>query len=117
MIRRVMSGLILSSVMLVSSGCIGIYNNSELFLNPVEKGMSEEEILQKYGNPAYSGFAEDKKVYIYEVRNNRYIVAFGQYEGYDLVITCEAGEVIQVDKVQRPESFVLFQPVPWAETD
>lgn len=99
------------------SGCIGIYDNSKLFLPSPQVGMTELDLMKQYGTPNYSGFVDDKKVYIYKVRNNQYIVLFGKYEGYDLVLTCDNGQVIDIDRAERGSAFALFNPVPWADTE
>ena len=99
------------------AGCIGIYNNSKVFRSKPYLGMTEMEVLQEYGNPGYSGFVEDNKVYIYEVRDNKYIILIGIYEGYDLVVTCNNGEVVDVKEAPRPEAFSFLSPLPWAESD
>jgi hypothetical protein len=99
------------------SGCIVIYDNSLQFELQPGKGLEETEVLKRYGAPEYAGFVENKQVYIYKIRNNRYYVLFGVYEGYDLVITCENGVVTDVSKVSRPSAMTLFNPVPWAEAD
>lgn len=99
------------------SGCIGIYNNSKVFRSKPYVGMTEMEVLEEYGNPDFSGFVEDNKVYIYEVRDNKYIILIGIYEGYDLVVTTNDGEVVNVAEAPRPEAFSLLGPVPWAEAN
>ncbi|MDX1971364.1 MAG: hypothetical protein SFY68_02420 [Candidatus Sumerlaeia bacterium] len=99
------------------TGCIGIYDNSKLFTPTPQVGMSELELLKQYGTPSYSDFVDDKKVHIYKIRNNQYIVLFGKYDGYDLVITCDNGQVIDIDRAERGEAFALFNPVPWAEAE
>ncbi|MGF1572054.1 MAG: hypothetical protein ACFCU1_03205 [Sumerlaeia bacterium] len=108
--------LVLSTSVLLS-GCIGIYDNSKLFLPSPQVGMNELEVMKQYGTPSYAGFVEDKKVYIYKIRNNQYIVLFGKYEGYDLVLTCDNGQVVSIDRAERSSAFALFNPVPWAEAE
>jgi hypothetical protein len=98
------------------TGCIGIYNNSNLFQLSPNEGLDEVELLKRYGAPDFSGYVENRQVYVYKVRNNRYIVLFGLYEGYDMVVTCENGVVRNVSRVERPQAFALLNPVPWAET-
>ena len=105
--------LVLSTTLL--TGCIGIYNNSASFFNEPEPGMSETDMLRTYGTPAFAGEVQDQTVYTYKVRDNKYIVLVGIYEGHDLVVTCEDGKVTQVSKVKRPQTLTILQPVPWAE--
>jgi hypothetical protein len=109
--------LTLLTAPLLLAGCIGIHDNTPIFLNPPREGMSEGALIRNYGTPSFAGFAENEKIYTYKVRNNKYIVLVGIYEGYDLVITCKNGTVTAVDRVIRPKTFALFQPLPWAETD
>jgi hypothetical protein len=99
------------------AGCIGIYDNSVQFELQPAKGLEETEVLKRYGSPEFAGYVENKQVYIYKIRDNRYYVLYGVYEGYDLVITCENGVVTDVSKVERPKAMTLFNPVPWAEAD
>jgi hypothetical protein len=101
---------------LLLTGCIGIYDNSDTFFKQPNVGMTESALLQNYGTPSFAGEADGvQKVYTYKVRDHKYIVLVGIYEGYDLVVTCSGGQVLQVDKVMRPKAFTLFNPVPWAE--
>lgn len=109
------AALALAATMTLLTGCIGINSNADIFFDEVKPGTPEVEMLQAYGTPSFAGFADDQKVYTYKVRNNRYIILLGIYDGYDLVITCEGGQVAEVDKVKRPDTFSLFSPLPWAE--
>lgn len=108
-----LSAVLFASTLL--SGCIGIYDNTDIFFDLPNPDMPEAELLQKYGTPSYAGFADDQKIYTYKVRDNKYIILIGLYEGYDLVITCRDGVVVKTDRVERPTGFALFNPVPWAE--
>lgn len=99
------------------TGCIGIYDNSERFMSQPGIGTDEVTMLKTYGTPDFVGFVEDKKVYTYKVRNNKYIILVGDYQGYDLVIVCESGQVKEVTRVNRPKGFALLNPVPWAEVE
>lgn len=99
------------------SGCIGVYNNSKQFLNNPENGMAEGDLIRQYGTPAYSGFVENEKLYTYKVRDNKYMVLVGVYEGYDLVVTCRNGVVTNTRRVERPQAFSLLYPTPWAEAE
>ncbi|HPB30151.1 MAG TPA: hypothetical protein PLB62_01720 [Candidatus Sumerlaeota bacterium] len=99
------------------TGCIGIYNNQDNFLNPPETGAPEINMLNSLGAPQFSTTVEDQKVYVYRVRNVKYIVLVGLYEGYDLVVICRDGMVVQTKRVPRPKAFTLFNPLPWAVAD
>lgn len=96
------------------SGCIGIYNNTDRFLNDPKPGMGEGDLIRTYGTPAFAGFAENEKIYSYKVRDTKYIVLVGIYEGYDLVVTCKNGVVTDTQRVKRPTSLTILQPMPWA---
>ena len=103
-------------VMVFLSGCMGFYN-SENFLNPPATGSEEIAVLKELGCPAFSTTVEDQKVYVYRVRNVKYIILVGLYEGYDLVVICRDGMVVDTKKAPRPSTFTLFNPVPWAVAD
>lgn len=102
---------------ILMAGCIGIYDNTAHFSPGPHKGMDELTLLQNYGTPAWQGFAEDKKVYTWKVRDNMYIVVAGVYDGYDLVVTVENGEVSDVRRAPRPKALAIFSPLPWAEAE
>jgi len=99
------------------AGCVGTYNNSDNFLNPPAIGSEEIAVLKELGAPAFSTTAEDQKVYVYKVRDVKYIILVGLYEGYDLVVVCRDGAVIESKRVPRPKAFTLFNPLPWAVAD
>jgi len=103
--------------MIFLSGCMGFYKNSDNFLNIPQTGAQEIVILNELGIPTYSTSVEEKKVYCYRVRDVKYIILVGIYEGYDLIITCRDGVVVESKRVPRPRTFTLFSPVPWAVTD
>ncbi len=103
--------------MLFLSGCMGFYKNSDNFLNIPQAGEKEIVILNQLGIPSFSASVEDNKVYCYRVRDVKYIILVGIYEGYDLVITCRDGAVVESKRVPRPRTFTLFSPVPWAVAD
>lgn len=103
-----------ASALLFSTACVGVYNNTNQFLNDPKEGMAEGDLIRTYGTPAFTGFAENEKIYTYKVRDTKYIVLVGLYEGYDLVVTCKNGIVTDSQRVKRPEAFTLFQPLPWA---
>lgn len=112
---RIVLFVILSSLIL--SGCVGIYNNEGNFLNLPETGSEEINALKELGPPAFSTEVEDQKIYIYKARNVKYIICVGLYEGYDVVITCRDGMVVDSKKIARPKTFTFLTPVPWAVTD
>ena len=97
----------------VSTGCIGTYSNMGQFLNDPAPGADELNVLQQYGTPAFATEAEGHKVYMYRVRENNYFVFLGFYDGYDLVVTCRDGQVVDSRRVKAPEAFALFQPWLW----
>lgn len=99
------------------SGCIGMYSNTSLFYNDPASGMEEVKLIQQYGTPSFSTNIEDRKVYTFKVRDNNYYILLGAYSGYDLVVVCRDGLVVETTRVPRPSAFTLFTPVPWAETD
>ena len=96
------------------SGCIGFYGNTTRFLQPPSEGMEEIEMIKQYGEPSFSTVVEDQTVYSYKIRDVKYLVVVGIYKGYDLVIVCLDGRVIEVKKIDRNQSFSLFHPAPWA---
>jgi len=98
-------------------GCVGTYNNTTNFLNPPDIGTEEITVLKELGSPVFSTVVEDQKVYIYRARNVKYIILVGLYEGFDLVVICRDGMVVESKKVPRPKTFTLFYPTPWAVAD
>ncbi len=101
------------AVLVALTGCIGLYNNSEQFLNEPEVGMSEVEVIKTYGTPAFASGVGLDRVLTYKVRDTKYLLVFGQYEGYDLVIVMKDGKVVETQKVPVGKAFALFQPWPW----
>ncbi len=99
------------------AGCIGQYDNSAIFTPGPHEGMDEITLVQTYGTPSWQGFAEDKKLYTWKVRDNTYILVVGVYDGYDLVVTVENGEVSEVTRAPRPKALTILSPLPWAEAD
>ena len=115
--RRVL-GLLGSIGLLVSaSGCVGIYDNSEKFLNDPVVGTSEIDVLKTYATPSFATASGDEKIFSYKVRDTKYIVLVGLYDGYDLIVRMQNGAVSEVHKVQRPKTFAIFNPWAWAVTD
>ncbi|MEQ8820661.1 MAG: hypothetical protein RLY93_10475 [Sumerlaeia bacterium] len=104
----------LAAAAMVLAGCIGIYDNRKVFQPGPNRGMEERELLRQYGTPAYSGFVEDEKVYIYKVRQQGYYVLVGIYDGYDLVVFCDDGRVTDVQQAPLGTNFSFLNPVPWA---
>jgi hypothetical protein len=110
-----LSALALAAALLATlSGCWGSYSNMGLFEVQPQRGTSEIDLLRGYGAPSYSTFVGDQKVHVYKVRDVKYILLFGFYGGYDLVITCQNGNISDVRVLDRPKSFVFGQPSPWA---
>jgi len=116
-LKRIGVSLFVILGMLFLSGCMGFYKNSDNFLNVPKTGEQEIVILNELGIPSYSTSVEDKKVYCYRVRDVKYIILVGIYDGYDLIITCRDGVVVESKRVPRPRTFTLFSPVPWAVAD
>ena len=113
-LRSITCVLGLAALLFSLSGCIGFYGNTTRFLQPPTEGMEEIDMIKQYGEPSFCTVVEDQKVYSYKVRDVKYVVVVGLYNGYDLVIVCRDGRVIEVKKIDRNQSFSLFQPVPWA---
>lgn len=105
-------------VFLPLQGCVGIFDNTEKFLNAPQQGLAEAELLETYGFPDFSATLEGGgKVYGYKVRDVKYIILVGLYEGHDLLVTVEGGVVQGTKRVPRSKSLTILQPVPWAVTD
>lgn len=114
--RTLVTGTLMVSL-IVLTGCIGIYNNSDVFFNPPETGTSELELLKDFGAPDFAETTREGKVYVYKVRDVKYIILVGIYDGHDMVVVMQDGVVVQTRNVQRPKAFTLFQPIPWAVAD
>lgn len=115
--RLAIAAALVLGTALGTTGCIGLYNSTGNFLNNPPDGMDEATMLKTYGKPSFATDVEDSKVYIYEVRDNKYIILVGVYDGYDLIVECRDGRVTETSRVQRPKAFALFQPLPWAEAN
>lgn len=115
--RRAITIVSLCTAMLGATGCFGTYSNARIFAMEPTQGMQELALVHTYGMPDWSSEIEDSKVYVYRVRDNRYVVLVGLYEGYDLIVTCRDGEVADVRRMQRPKALTVFQPLPWAESN
>ncbi len=105
--------LSLAGVLFSLSGCIGFYGNTKRFLQPPTEGMEEIAMIKQFGEPSFCAVVEDQKVYSYKVRDVLYVVLVGIYSGYDLIMVCRDGRVIEVKKMPRNRSFTLFWPIPW----
>ena len=116
-LRRMGMHIVIVIGLFVLTGCLGFYRNTDNFLNLPDAGEEEIKILNELGIPSFSTMVEDKKIYCYRVRNVKYIILVGIYEGYDLIITCRDGTVVESRRVMRPWTFTLFNPVPWAVVD
>lgn len=117
MMKRIALMLALAATVTVFGGCFAMYDNTKTFLNQPAEGLSEGDMIRTYGAPAYSGTAENQKIYVYKVRDNKFILIVGVYEGYDLAVTCENGQVAEVSRIERPKALTLFGAIPWAETE
>ena len=115
--RRIvgLAGLGLFAMAMV--GCVGTYSNTEAFLTTPKTGQLEVDMLKKYGTPHLATNVEDLKVYFYKVRKAKYVLGFGSYSGYDLVVVCRDGQVVETSKTPRPQAFCLLHPTPWAVAD
>ena len=101
-------------VLLSLSGCLGFYGNMERFrLTPTE-GMKEIDLIKTYGEPSFSSVVGDQTIYNYRVRDVKYVLAAGMYNGYDLIVVCRRGRVVDVKKLPRNRAFTTFTPVHWA---
>jgi hypothetical protein len=115
--RPVLCGLALIALGLFP-GCVGIYDNTGRFMNPPKEGLTEAELITTYGAPDFTNAVEGgAKMYVYKVRDVKYIILVGVYEGYDLVVTVVGGKVKETKQLPRAKSMTLFQPIPWAVAD
>ena len=109
--------ILVGAVLAASTGCVGIYDNTEQFLNDPPPGMVESEVLKTYGTPSFATDTSDGKILTYKVRDAKYIILIGMYSGYDLIVRMENGAVAETYKVSTPKSFALFNPWPWIVTE
>ncbi len=115
---RFASSLIALAIFAVSlTGCVSTYSNTQRFSQPPHPGMTELAMLQKFGAPDFMGFVEDQKVYVYKVRDSKYIIAVGQYSGRDLIITVKGGVIKSVEDTPRSQSVTFFYAAPWMGRD
>jgi len=117
MIRRWIQGLVICSLPIALGGCVSVYSNHPRFDPPPSDGMNELEMLRKYGAPAFAGFVEDQKVYVFKIRDSQYLLGFGQFKGYDLVVTCKGGIVKNTERVPRGQTSCFLAPAPWIGMD
>ena len=115
--RRTAGFVVAAGLLIALGGCVSSYNNSQRFTLPPHPGMTELEMLQKYGAPDYAGFVEEQKVYIYKVRESGYFIIFGRYSGRDIVVTTKGGVVKKVDELSRGESLTFLYAAPWMGHD
>jgi hypothetical protein len=102
----------------MSTACVGIYDNTTNFDPAPTAGMSEGDMLKKYGAPDFSGFVDAAtKVYIYEVRKTEFYFFIGFYKGHDLVVMVRDGRVVETAEAPRAKVMSILQPTPWAVTD
>ena len=113
--RPVSMFAVLVTAAILSQGCVGIYDNTQKFLNAPKEGLAEAELLQTYGFPDFTMTLEGgDRVFGYKVRDVKYIVLVGIYEGHDLLVTTSQGAVTGTKRIPRTKTWSLFQPVPWA---
>jgi len=103
--------------MLSLSGCVSIYSNSNQFDPAPHVGMTEMDLIQTYGAPDYAGFVEDQKIYVYKVRDSKFIIALGQYNGYDMVITTKGGIIKDTRRLPRGQAVTFLYAAPWMGHD
>ena len=53
----------------------------------------------------------------YKVRDVQYLVLVGLYKGYDLLVVCRDGRVVESEKITRPNAMTILYPTPWAVAD
>lgn len=99
------------------TGCVSIYSNAKRFDPAPHVGMTEMDLIQNYGAPDYSGFVEDQKIYVYKVRTSKFIIALGQYSGYDMVIMTKGGVIKDTRRLPRGEAVSLIYAAPWMGHD
>ncbi len=116
-LKRGMTVVALLWTVALLGGCYGNYSNSHLFLNGPDIGQGELNLMRIYGIPNFTTVAEGHKIYGYKVREVNYYGIVGIYEGYDLLITCRDGQVVEHRSVLRPQAVTVFAPPPWAVTD
>jgi hypothetical protein len=98
-------------------GCVSVRSNSARFDPAPYSGMQELEMIQRCGAPDYAGFVEDEKVYVYKVRQSNFFLFFGQFSGYDLVVTAKGGVVKSTLRIPRSSTTAFFFTAPWVGMD
>lgn len=99
------------------SGCVSVYSNTKRFDPAPHVGMTEMDLILTYGAPDYAGFVEDQKIYVYKVRDSKFIIALGQYNGYDMVITTKGGIIKDTRRLPRGQAVTLLYAAPWMGHD
>ena len=108
---------VLTLTLITLTSCVGIYDNTKRFMNLPAEGTDELQMIREYGSPDFTTTVEDQKVYTYKVRKVGYYVVVGIYEGYDLMVVCRDGRIVESKKIPHHNSFTIFQPVPWSVAD
>ena len=116
-VTRYAPALAVSALLLLATGCFGRFDNTYKFINEPRTGQAELEMLKQYGIPNFTTSVEGQRIYGYKVRRANYYVFLGLYDGYDMLIVCRDGRVVETRKVLRPETVTILQPVPWAVSD
>ncbi len=114
---NVFRGLGLALSLLALPGCFGVYDNTDRFLNDPDLGLTETEVIKGYGTPAFASGNNKERVLTYQVRDNKYIILVGIYEGYDLIVIFRDGKVAETHKVERGKSLAFLSPLPWIVTE
>lgn len=100
-------------------GCVGIYGNTEKFLNEPAIGQQEVDVLTTYGAPDFATTTgNNQRVLMYKVRDVKYFILVGIYSGHDLMVKFDAqGQVQETKRVPRPKTVSILQPLPWAVSE
>jgi len=114
---RIALALLAAGLAGLTTGCIGLYDNSKKFMNLPATGTDEIDVLKEFGAPDFQATTSDRKVYTYKVRDVKYVVLVGVYSGHDLLVVVKDGKVEETRRVARPSTLAILQPIPWAVAD
>jgi hypothetical protein len=117
MLNRTFTLLGLAALLIAMSGCVGVYDNSGRFLNDADVGETQADVIKRFGTPSFTTGSGAETVMTYDVRDNKYIILIGMYDGYDMVIVFKDGKVTETRKVQLGTRFALFSPWNWIVAD
>lgn len=101
----------------LASGCVGIYSNKDRFLNEPRLGESITDVVKAYGAPTFNVDDGSRKLFTYKVREVMYFILVGIYQGHDLVVTFDDDRVVSTQRLPRPKTVTILQPIPWAVAD